>query len=296
MVLVIRYDFFFVFLFFSYDDPQEITQAEYGGIGASLDCHCHFRRRLRALDVFSLLLGRMVPSNEAQVQNHRHSHGRSPTLVSFSPVSNHSHLRSASNTNPQLKNNKNSCIAFAGVHAHYMHIYQHASAPSVEIIKPLVWQNLSLTWSLLSAMAVALKPFLKDFHTGMGMDLGYVTESHYGSGGSRKLGKQGYIMQNLSPDRSKDSQAQGEGEGIEGGYGNNNCNNGNGNGSGNGNERVMMDHTRNLTAGDHYIAEIYHESRGPSLASMCSEDPMIRKKTDIDVTYFTHSNNNNTVE
>lgn len=178
-----------------------------------------------------------------------------------------------------------------------MHIYQHASAPSVEIIKPLVWQNLSLTWSLLSAMAVALKPFLKDFHTGMGMDLGYVTESHYGSGGSRKLGKQGYIMQNLSPDRSKDSQAQGEGEGIEGGYGNNNCNNGggngSGNGSGNGNERVMMDHTRNLTAGDHYIAEIYHESRGPSLASMCSEDPMIRKKTDIDVTYFTHSNNNN---
>lgn len=176
-----------------------------------------------------------------------------------------------------------------------MHIYQHASSPSVEIIKPLVWQNLSLTWSLLSAMAVALKPFLKDFHTGMGMDLGYVTESHYGSGGSRKLGKQGYIMQNLSPDRSKDSQAQGEGEGrIEGGYGNN-CNNGNGNGSGsgNGNERVMMDHTRNLTAGDHYIAEIYHESRGPSLASMCSEDPMIRKKTDIDVTYFTHSNNHN---
>lgn len=145
-------------------------------------------------------------------------------------------------------------------------------------------------------MAVALKPFLKDFHTGMGMDLGYVTESHYGSGGSRKLGKQGYIMQNLSPDRSKDSQAQGEGEGMEGGYGSN-CNNGNGSGngsgSGNNNERVMMDHTRNLTAGDHYIAEIYHESRGPSLASMCSEDPMIRKKTDIDVTYFTHSNNNN---
>lgn len=146
-------------------------------------------------------------------------------------------------------------------------------------------------------MAVALKPFLKDFHTGMGMDLGYVTESHYGSGGSRKLGKQGYIMQNLSPDRSKDSQAQGEGEGIEGGYGHN-CNGSNGNGgggaggSGNG-ERVMMDHTRNLTAGDHYIAEIYHESRGPSLASMCSEDPMIRKKTDIDVTYFTHSNNHN---
>lgn len=104
-------------------------------------------------------------------------------------------------------------------------------------------------------------------------------------------------MQNLSPDRSKDSQAPGEGEGIEGGYGNN-CNNGGGNGSGSGNnnERVMMDHTRNLTAGDHYIAEIYHESRGPSLASMCSEDPMIRKKTDIDVTYFTHSNNNNAVE
>jgi len=91
---------------------------------------------------------------------------------------------------------------------------------------------------------------------------------------------------------------RGEGEGIEGGYGNN-CNGsngnggGNGSGGGNGNERVMMDHTRNLTAGDHYIAEIYHESRGPSLASMCSEDPMIRKKTDIDVTYLTHSNNNN---
>lgn len=105
MVLVIRYDSF-LFCFFHNVDPQEITHAEYGGIGASLDCHRHFRRRLRALDIFSLWLGRMVPSNEAQVQNYRHSHGWSPTLVSPSPTSNHSRLRSASNTNPQLKTTK----------------------------------------------------------------------------------------------------------------------------------------------------------------------------------------------
>lgn len=80
MALVIRYDFFYGF---HNIDPQEITHAEYEGIGASLDCHCHFGRRLGALDIFSLWLGRMVPPNEAQVQNHRHSHGRSPTLVSF---------------------------------------------------------------------------------------------------------------------------------------------------------------------------------------------------------------------
>lgn len=74
---------FFFFFSFSYDDPQEITHAEYEGIGASLDCHCHFGRRVRTLDLFSLWLGRMVPPNEAQVQNHRHSHGRSTTIVSF---------------------------------------------------------------------------------------------------------------------------------------------------------------------------------------------------------------------
>lgn len=161
----------------------------------------------------------------------------------------------------QHTNEDRSCIVFGVLHVHYMGVYENAALPAVTIIQPLIWQNLSLTWSLLSAMAMALKPFLKDFHTGMGMDLGHVTESNYGSA-SKKYAKQGYVLQNMSPNRSKDSKAPEE------------------------SVTVAAESTRRLTEGDRYAVEIYH-GRKPSLgtSSMRSDDPIIRKQVDYDVTY-----------
>lgn len=144
-----------------------------------------------------------------------------------------------------------------------MAVYERADLPAVTVIQPLIWQNISLTWSLLSAMAIALKPFLKDFHTGMGMDLGHITESHYGS--ASKKTKQGYLLQNMSPtNRSKDSKAP---QDLT--------------------DEVAAEGTRHLTEGDQYAVEISHGPRKPSLGSlsMRSDDPIIRKQVDYDVTY-----------
>ena len=211
------------------------------------------------MDVLSLLLGRLVAANEGCVQDHRNSDDRHAFVVSFDYLS-------TQESNLLHRTDKHrSCIAFAGVHVHYMGVYEKARLPAVTIIQPLIWQNLSLTWALLSAMAVALKPFLKDFHTGMGMDLGHVTESNYGSA-SKKYAKQGYLLQNMSPNRSKDSKAPEE----------------------NVTDAVAAEGTRHLTEGDQYAVEISH-GRKPSLGtlSMRSDDPIIRKQVDYDVTYDT---------
>jgi len=55
------------------------------------------------------------------------------------------------------------CIAFTGVHAHYVAVFEKSSKPAVDVINPLVWQQLALTYSLLSTMSIALRPFFRDF-------------------------------------------------------------------------------------------------------------------------------------
>ncbi|GIZ45739.1 hypothetical protein CKM354_000889300 [Cercospora kikuchii] len=154
------------------------------------------------------------------------------------------------------------CIIFAAMHADRVEQFVNSSRPSTIVIRPLTWQTLGLTYSLFSAMAIALRPFLKDFHTGMGMDLGHAAD--YGSG-SRKITKESFKMQNMSPEGTRDQKG------------------------GNTEDIIAASSPAESTVftpeDQNYVAEIYHANRKASNGSMRSEDPIIRKQVDYDVTY-----------
>jgi hypothetical protein len=64
-----------------------------------------------------------------------------------------------------------------------------SSNPAVQVISPLVWQQIALGYSLISSLLIALMPFLKRFHTGMGIDVRNLTNigsSNSGRDGSRQ--------------------------------------------------------------------------------------------------------------
>jgi hypothetical protein len=66
-----------------------------------------------------------------------------------------------------------------------------SSNPAVQVISPLVWQQITMGYSLISSLLIALMPFLKSFHTGMGVDvrnLTYIGSSNSGRDGSRQYG------------------------------------------------------------------------------------------------------------
>ncbi|KAF2159781.1 hypothetical protein M409DRAFT_70826 [Zasmidium cellare ATCC 36951] len=149
------------------------------------------------------------------------------------------------------------CVAFAGVHAYYVSIYEQADDPAVNVITPLSWQQLALTWSLLSAMAVALRPFIREMHTGMGMDLANVGEGSYAR--SKKYTNNEYKMQELSKNSNRQVKVAQENDSSE---------------------------SNPYRADDiHYSAAIYHEDRKPSSASARSQEPMIRREVEYTVTY-----------
>lgn len=66
----------------------------------------------------------------------------------------------------------------------------------MQVISPLVWQQVVVGYSLISALLIALMPFLKSFHTGMGVDVRGITHgSSSGRGGSNQYG---YRLEQLS--------------------------------------------------------------------------------------------------
>lgn len=149
------------------------------------------------------------------------------------------------------------------MHAYYASVLERSTDPAVAIIQPLTWQQLALTYSLLSAMAVALRPFLRDFHTGMGMGMSHVTDgSRYGRG-SNAHAYPGLKLDDLSKSRDKDSRlAQGDSNRRDE------------------DERYRPDDI-------HYSAAIYHADRKPSHGSLHSQQPMIRHEVEYNVVYDT---------
>lgn len=78
---------------------------------------------------------------------------------------------------------------FAWAHAHYIRVYLASSDPGIDVIAPIVWQQLDLCYALLSAILIALKAFLQTFDTSMGTDRTFAQESKLHSGGSHGLSK-----------------------------------------------------------------------------------------------------------
>lgn len=85
---------------------------------------------------------------------------------------------------------------FTGIHANTIHNFATSANPAVRVISPLVWQQVIVGYSLISALLIALMPFLKSFHTGMGVDVRNITHgSSSGRGGSNGYG---YRLEQLS--------------------------------------------------------------------------------------------------
>ncbi|CAK3788307.1 Proline iminopeptidase [Lecanosticta acicola] len=155
------------------------------------------------------------------------------------------------------------CIAFAGVHAYYVSVFQQGTDLSVDVIRPLAWQQLALAWALLSAMAVALRPFIRELHTGFGMDVAHVSENRYGKG-SPEATRDGYQLQDLSTPSNRSNRQSSVPNRDDGGE------------SGRTEERYRTDDAQ-------YAAKIYHEDRTGSVDSML--DPIIRREVEYTVTY-----------
>ncbi|KND89969.1 hypothetical protein TOPH_05326 [Tolypocladium ophioglossoides CBS 100239] len=82
------------------------------------------------------------------------------------------------------------CPVFTGIHTSAVSSFISSSDPAVRVISPLVWQQIALGYSLISALLIALMPFLKSFHTGMGVDVRNLT--NVGSSGSGRGGGRQY--------------------------------------------------------------------------------------------------------
>ena len=204
------------------------------------------------LGLLAVLLDCVVAPDEVEVQVDFSGHSWSSPLVRVAAFPWYTHA------------NQHSCVVFAGVHAYYVAEFEKDPNPAVRIIQPLAWQQIGLTWSLLSAMVVALRPFLRDFHTGFGMDLATRHDSTYGHG-SNKFSPKGYRLKELSGrhntesrsanrDRSREPQSKGE--------------------------QFRADDIQ-------YSAAIYHGARKPSEGSMRSHEPIIRREVEYTVTYET---------
>ncbi|KAK3724050.1 hypothetical protein LTR37_001172 [Vermiconidia calcicola] len=63
------------------------------------------------------------------------------------------------------------CIVSSAIHAKYVAAYVHTSTTThkgLAVVGALVWQQLSLSYSFLSALLIALKSFIQSFDTGYG--------------------------------------------------------------------------------------------------------------------------------
>lgn len=81
-----------------------------------------------------------------------------------------------------------------------MSTFVHSTSPSIDVVPSLVWQQLALCYSIVSALVIALRPFLKDLHTGMGIDIARMTGTVASGNNSYPKGSRGnaYEMHNMS--------------------------------------------------------------------------------------------------
>ncbi len=87
---------------------------------------------------------------------------------------------------------------FTGIYTSAIKSYSRSANPEVQVMSPLVWQQVALGYSLIAALLIALIPFLRSFHTGMVMNV-----QNMGSGGgewgsSARSRDNGYRLKNLS--------------------------------------------------------------------------------------------------
>ena len=72
---------------------------------------------------------------------------------------------------------RSSGAALAAVHLHYVGNYVHATDTSLAIVAAVVWRQLELCWSLLSASIPNFKSFMKSFNSGFGLDMDLATSA-----------------------------------------------------------------------------------------------------------------------
>ena len=81
-----------------------------------------------------------------------------------------------------------SLIIFAGLHIRYIRRISAESNIGVASVTPMVYQQVELCCSLLSCSIPCLRKFLDNFDTGMGLSLGYATQSKSSTSRSYQFG------------------------------------------------------------------------------------------------------------
>lgn len=89
---------------------------------------------------------------------------------------------------------------FTGIYTSAIKSYSKSSNPEVQVMSPLVWQQIALGYSLMAALLIALIPFLRSFHTGMVMNVQNMSNGEWGS--SARSRDNGYRLRNMSKNSS----------------------------------------------------------------------------------------------
>ncbi|TQV95266.1 hypothetical protein V2A60_009690 [Cordyceps javanica] len=90
------------------------------------------------------------------------------------------------------------CPVFTGVYAASIQSYSGSADPGVQVMSPLVWQQVALGYSLIAALLIALIPFIRSFHTGMVMNVQNMSGSGEHAGSSARSRDNVYRLRNLS--------------------------------------------------------------------------------------------------
>lgn len=90
-----------------------------------------------------------------------------------------------------------SCPAFTAIYTSALSSFASSSNPALHVISPLVWQQVILGYSIMTALAIALMPFLKSFHTGMGIDVRNLTNISSSRSGGQRDRQHSYRLRNL---------------------------------------------------------------------------------------------------
>ncbi|KAM3506595.1 hypothetical protein MY11210_007493 [Beauveria gryllotalpidicola] len=106
------------------------------------------------------------------------------------------------------------CPIFTGIYTSAIKSYSRSADPEVQVMSPLVWQQVALGYSLIAALLIALIPFLRSFHTGMVMNVANMSTGEWG-GSSARSRDIGYRLKNLSKNAStnNDGDVSGSGSG-----------------------------------------------------------------------------------
>ncbi|KAM3506501.1 hypothetical protein MY10362_002310 [Beauveria mimosiformis] len=103
------------------------------------------------------------------------------------------------------------CPVFTGIYTASIKSYSRSADPEVQVMSPLVWQQVALGYSLIAALLIALIPFLRSFHTGMVMNVANMSTGEWG-GSSARSRDIGYRLKNLSKNASTNTDTGGGGD------------------------------------------------------------------------------------